>query len=58
MELRESVALLVEGYQWDSGEAETEARQIADAILSLPEIKEALRERETNLGAATKLGRL
>lgn len=41
-ELEKHIALLVEGYQWDSGNAELEAHLIAGAILALPKIAEAL----------------
>lgn len=53
MELLERVARLVESYQWDSGEAETEANLIAARILAIPEIAEALwlkAHRDTKVG--------
>ena len=37
--LREKVARLVEGYQWDSGKCEDEALAIADQILALEDFQ-------------------
>jgi hypothetical protein len=58
-EIREKIARLIEGscFEGDDGEI-WGAGNAADAILNLPEIKEALRERNSSLGVATKLGRL
>jgi len=44
MTLREKIADEVKTYQWDSAFADDEADQIADAILAIPEIADALRQ--------------
>jgi hypothetical protein len=40
--LNAEVAMLVEGYQWDSVYAESEAENIAKAILNIPQLRKAL----------------
>lgn len=59
MDLREKIALAAKTALAQCGSGHYEPFEVmADAILAIPEIRDALRERHEQLGVATKLGRI
>ncbi len=54
MELRVKIAAQVERFQWDNAKAENGALGVADAILAIPELAEALQTARINAMPASQ----